>query len=153
MKEQRTTGRTYGAAPGPARFWRIVVLLSVAWFPCCAGVSQSAISFYDDVKPVLAVHCYPCHAGEAKKGGLLLDTLPHALAGGKSGHPALVAGASGRSELARRITSDDPEEQMPPKGPRLTESEVRRIKQWIDAGAKWPERDDYWAFQPPKEQD
>ena len=55
-----------------------------AWFPCCAGVSQSAISFYDDVKPVLAVHCYPCHAGEAKKGGLLLDTLPHALAGGKS---------------------------------------------------------------------
>ena len=42
---------------------------------------------------------------------------------------------------------------MPPKGPRLTEGEVKRIKQWIDAGAKWPERDDYWAFQPPKEQE
>ena len=45
----------------------------------------------------------------------------------------------------------DGDKMMPPKGARLTETEVTRIKQWIDEGAKWPERDDYWAFQPAKE--
>ena len=38
---------------------------------------------------------------------------------------------------------------MPPKGLRLSPEEVSRIRQWIDEGAKWPERDEYWAFQPP----
>jgi len=41
---------------------------------------------------------------------------------------------------------------MPPKGARLSESEVSLIKRWIDDGAAWPERDDYWAFQTPKPQ-
>jgi len=118
-----------------------------------APIDDSPVNFYDDVKPVLAVHCYKCHTGEKPKGGLLLDTLSHALSGGKSGEPTIVPGASARSELVRRITSTDPDERMPSKGPRLSESEITRIKLWIDAGAKWPERDDYWAFQPPKEQE
>ena len=117
-----------------------------------AALERSSVSFYDDVKPLLAVHCYKCHTGEKPKGGLLLDTLESALAGGKSGEPAIVPGTSARSELVRRITSTDPDEQMPSKGPRLSEAEIAHIKRWIDAGAKWPERDDYWAFQPPKEQ-
>ena len=87
----------------------------------------------DDVKPLLAVHCSKCHTGEKPKGGLLLDTLQHTLAGGKSGEPAIVPGASGRSELVRRITSTDPDERMPQKGRRLTEAEITRIKRWIDA--------------------
>lgn len=111
-----------------------------------------AISFYDHIKPLLAVHCYKCHGGEERKSGLSLAALEGALAGGKSGAPAIVPGKSGSSELIRRVTSDDPDEQMPPKGARLTREEVQRIREWIDAGARWPERDDYWAFQPAQSQ-
>jgi len=109
------------------------------------------VGYYSDIKPVLAVHCYKCHDGEKPKGGLRLDTLTNALAGGKSGDAAIVPGSSARSELVRRIALREGDEMMPPKGARLTETEVARIQQWIDEGAKWPERDDYWAFQPPKE--
>src|SRR6185436_19450315 len=77
--------------------------------------------------------------------------LKAALAGGKSRSPAIVPGKSRESELIRRITSQDPDEQMPPKGKgsKLTENEIELIKHWVDQGAKWPERDDYWAFLPP----
>src|SRR5206468_1449261 len=71
-------------------------------------------------------------------------------AGGKSGQAALKPGASAQSELVRRITTSDPDDQMPQKGARLTPEEIERIRKWIDTGASWPERDDYWAFQPPK---
>jgi hypothetical protein len=139
--------------PGTQSSFRIALLAALLAHRAVAASGDSeSIRFYDDIKPVLAVHCFKCHTGEKPKGGLLLDTLPHALAGGKSGEAALVPGASARSELVRRITLIDSEDQMPPKGPRLAEVEVARIKQWIDAGAKWPERDEYWAFQPPKEQ-
>ena len=114
-----------------------------------AAAHGEPIAYYESVKPLFAVHCYKCHDVETHKGGLQLETRSQALKGGKSGEPAVVPGASARSELLRRITSTDPEEQMPPKGPRLTPDEVTRIRQWIDEGAKWPERDVYWAFQPP----
>ena len=39
---------------------------------------------------------------------------------------------------------------MPPKGERLSPGEVEKLRAWIDQGAAWPDKDDYWAFQPPK---
>src|SRR5205823_899196 len=50
-----------------------------------AARPASPVGFYDEIKPVLAVRCYKCHTGENPKAGLLLDSLQHALAGGKSG--------------------------------------------------------------------
>ena len=138
----------------PSHRWLCVVL---ATFTCAvtaralaAEGSNSTVTFYDEIKPVFAVHCYKCHTGEKPKGGLRLDTFQHALAGGKSGQPALKPGASRESELVRRITTSDPDDQMPPKGARLMPAEIERIRRWIDTGAVWPDRDDYWAFQLPK---
>jgi len=113
-----------------------------------AGAAEPA-GYYDRIKPILAVHCHKCHAAETQKSGLRLDLAKAALAGGKSGKAAIAPGAAAQSELVRRITSRDPDEQMPPKGPRLADDEVALIREWIDGGAKWPERDDYWSFQPP----
>jgi hypothetical protein len=70
--------------------------------------------------------------------------------GGDSG-ATIVIGKSGESELLRRVLSHDKDERMPPKGPRLNESEVAKLREWINAGAEWPNRDDYWAFQPPRD--
>ena len=41
------------------------------------------------------------------------------------------------SELIRRVTSDDPDVRMPPKGPALTVAEVDILRRWIDEGAAW----------------
>jgi mono/diheme cytochrome c family protein len=120
-----------------------------------AGVSPQEsqdgqrVSFFDSIKPLFSVHCYKCHGPEKSKGGLRLDLRDRALAAGDSGTPAIIPGASTRSELMRRVTSRDPEERMPPQGPPLTETEITRLQRWVDEGAFWPERDDYWAFRPP----
>jgi hypothetical protein len=128
-----------------------VLIVGLAPVSASEAKDSGAVSFYDQIKPVLSVHCYKCHTGENPKGDLLLDSRKHAIAGGKSGEAVITPGASDRSALVGRITSDDPDEQMPPKGPRLTGDEVSQIRRWIDEGAKWPEQDDYWAFQRPKE--
>lgn len=69
-------------------FWLLILpqlFITSMW---AAGVVRPPVSYYDDIKPVLAVHCYKCHDGEKPKGGLRLDTLTNALAGGKSGEPS-----------------------------------------------------------------
>lgn len=113
--------------------------------------TRQPIGYFESIKPLFAIHCLNCHDSEKQKGGLRLDISKGALEGGNSGSPAIVPGASGQSELIRRITSNDPDEKMPPKGTRFTEKEVALIRRWIDEGAKWPDRDEYWAFLPPRE--
>ena len=58
-------------------------------------------SFYDDVKPILSIHCYKCHGPETAKSDLRLDLRERALKGGKSGARAVAPGESGRSEHGR----------------------------------------------------
>jgi hypothetical protein len=134
----------------PLKPYRIFATCA-AWLGTLACSVGAEVSYYDSIKPVLAVHCHKCHDAETQKGELRLDLAAGAMKGGESGEPAIVPGASAKSEVMRRITSHEKGEKMPPKGPRLTEAEVARIRQWIDEGAKWPQRDDYWAFQPPRE--
>ncbi len=51
------------------------------------------------------------------------------------------------SEVFRRISSDDPEEMMPPPKSKLslTEDEIALIRQWIVEGAKYEK---HWSFVP-----
>jgi tetratricopeptide (TPR) repeat protein len=120
-----------------------LILAAAAESP--AQETPAPVDFYGRVQPLLAIHCYKCHGTEVQKGGLRLDQRERALKGGESGNP-------GPAELARRVASKDTDEQMPPKGPRLSAAEVQVLQRWAAAGAPWPDRDDYWAFQPPKEQ-
>ena len=41
--------------------------------------------------------------------------------------------------MIKAILSADPDEQMPPKGPRLNAAEVATLTQWIGEGALWPD--------------
>jgi hypothetical protein len=62
---------------------------------------------------------------------------------------AIVPGKAGESEVVRRITSDDPDERMPPAktGRRLTAGEIDTIRAWIGAGAKYSK---HWSYEPPQ---
>jgi hypothetical protein len=114
------------------------------------------VTFERDVLPVLQSRCFSCHDGRKQTAGYRLDIRSRALKGGESGQRAVVPGKPGDSDLFRRITSDDPEKQMPPTGKRLTPPQVSAIKAWIEAGASWPDalanegNAKHWAFVPPR---
>ncbi|MBM3726062.1 MAG: DUF1553 domain-containing protein [Acidobacteria bacterium] len=126
-----------------------------------AGLAPAAApDFARDIEPVFKARCHGCHAGRAHMGEFRLDSREAALRGGGSGVPAIVPGRSAESLLVRYIAGADKKMVMPPAGPRLTEAEVRAIREWIDGGAVWPatgasvavetkpDPRNHWAFRP-----
>ena len=107
------------------------------------------IDFARDVQPLLAQHCYNCHGPDdgKRKGELRLDRRSDAFAA-RDGGAAFVAGDPAASVALQRITSDDPDEHMPPAehGPGLKPAEVEVLRAWLQAGAPWSE---HWAFVAP----
>ncbi len=103
------------------------------------SVKTGGVDFYAKVFPIFEANCLECHQGGKPKGKLHLDTRAGALKGGKSDGAAIVPGDSAKSPLLTRIKSEDPDEAMPPKGHRLTATDVATIEQWIKEGAVWPD--------------
>lgn len=89
-----------------------------------------------EVIGLLESQCYRCH-GEKAQGGLKLDSREAALAKGESGLAAVVPGQPDKSELIYRLTTDDKEEVMPPKGHGFTPEQVEQTRNWIADGAPW----------------
>jgi len=58
--------------------------------------------------------CLQCHSGDRPRGGLRLDTIEHALKGGKDG-AVIAPGDSEKSKLVIAISQLDPRTAMPPK--------------------------------------
>jgi len=113
--------------------------------------SSTSIDFQKEIRPLLESRCYECHGPQKQKSGLRLDRKSSALQGGDSGKPAVLPGKSGDSILVQKITSKDPDEIMPPKGEKLSATEVALIKSWIDQGAVWPDEmtKKHWAYVTP----
>src|SRR5205823_8550740 len=84
--------------------------------PAPGATGPKQVVFPRDIRPILADKCFQCHGPDAKqrKGKLRLDNRRDVTAPAASGSPAIVPGNLEDSELYRRITSDDPEERMPP---------------------------------------
>lgn len=95
------------------------------------------VDFATQIRPIFAQSCYKCHAGEAHKGGLKLDSAAAILKGGKD-DPAVTPGDLKNSDLYARITATpDADERMPPKGPMLSKTQTDLVKAWIEQGAKF----------------
>ncbi len=125
---------------------RYLLLLAVALGPA-SRLNAADVSFARDVLPILSDHCFACHGPDAKarKAELRLDVKESAL---RTEDPVIVPGKSGDSELVRRVSSTDPDEQMPPprfKKP-LSPAEVGTLKRWIDQGAAWGK---HWSLEKP----
>ena len=115
------------------RLIRCVSLLATFFAGDCALLAGD---YTQKIEPILAEHCYDCHGEDKQKSKLRIDTVEGILRGGDSGEPFVVAGDSSASYLMSRVTSDDPEHQMPPKGERISEQETAVLRAWIDGGAK-----------------
>ncbi len=112
--------------------------------------TPSAIDFDRDIRPILSDTCYACHGPDenARESNLRLDTRAGAFAD-LGGYRAIVPGRPEKSELMRRLKSDDENEKMPPPTAhqKITPGQIELIRQWIAAGADWRE---HWSLIPPK---
>ena len=102
------------------------------------------LDFARDVRPVLSDACYHCHGPDAKVRKAKLRLHDRAA--------ALEAGVIADGEMLRRLTSDDPDERMPPADSNrpLRDADRAKLVEWLRAGAAWPSDDRHWAFVPPK---
>ena len=103
------------------------------------AAEESPDANFARARVVLETHCLSCHCPEKTKGDLLLTTLSRFIEGGDSG-PAMVPGKAEDSLLIERVClEEDDDELMPPKGGPLAAAEIQSLRDWIAAGAPWPE--------------
>src|SRR5436309_5192776 len=104
------------------------------------------VDFDRQIRPIFSENCYQCHGPDekARKAKLRLDTEEGAFRV-LDGNAVIVPRRSAESELIKRITSQDPEEVMPPpkSNHKLTANQIELLRQWIDEGANWTR---HWAF-------
>jgi hypothetical protein len=103
------------------------------------------------IKPILSDKCFACHGPDeaARKVGLRLD-IPDAAFAKLPENPGKVAikpGSLRKSEMAKRILSEDPDFRMPTPESHLTLStdEKAALLKWIEEGAVYRR---HWAFLP-----
>ncbi len=95
------------------------------------------IDFAHEVVPLIQKHCIECHTGAKAKGGLSMDTKALLLEA-----DVIELGKPDKSLMIELVTSDDPDEKMPPpekKKVALNAKEVDVLKRWISAGVPWTE--------------
>src|SRR5215210_5043571 len=125
-----------------------IALCGLLWSTVGVSAADDAARFNRDIRPILADKCYACHGPDSgtREADLRLDTE----AG--SHESAITVGDPDSSELVRRVSSEDPEERMPPaaaKKPPLTKEQIELVRKWIKAGAKY---EPFWAYIPPQRQ-
>src|SRR5947209_2645242 len=84
------------------------------------------IDFVHDIAPILKARCTECHTNGKYKGSVSFDTRED-----------FLKSKTGKSELIKRITSNDPEVRMPPKGKPLDAKEIALLKKWVAADFPW----------------
>ena len=140
--------------------WTIIAVLLAGYLALCLWPAcrrqpglPERISYNFHVRPILADKCFACHGPDKNqlKAGLRLDLAERAYAPltETKGAFAIVPGQPEASEVIKRITSKDPDYQMPtPEShlDRLTEREIRILEKWIEQGAVYEK---HWAWLPP----
>lgn len=125
---------------------------SLAAITLITAPAGAAVSFPDQILPVLKRACFECHGPEVQKAGLRLDAKSRAFAPGAYG-PVITPGQPAASELLRRVAlprSD--KESMPRRGTPLTAAEIATLRSWVAEGAVWPDSVNtaaHWAYVKP----
>ncbi len=109
------------------------------------SVSVGEKLFALHVQPLLAEKCLACHGSDPTEieGGLDLRSRESLLVGGEAfADDVLIAGDGEHSMLYVTTTRQESGFEMPPKeADQLTPQQQRWIRDWINAGAPWPDHD------------
>ncbi len=92
--------------------------------------------FENHIRPVLVTRCIECHGPSKSESGLRLDSMPSLLAGGYSVTALIPKDPMG--SLLMNVLDYEHDIKMPPDKP-LNDVEIRAFREWISAGAPWPE--------------
>lgn len=124
----------------------LIVSVAAVLSPTVVTVSvradENAISFNDDIRPILNQHCVACHGGVKQAGGLSFAYADEA-------SYVLEPGEPDESLIIERVTSEDEDEHMPPAehGRALNDAEVAKLRRWIEQGGAWGQ---HWSFVAPQ---
>lgn len=103
-----------------------------------AAVHSAEPDFAKTIGPILTKRCLGCHNASEAKGELVLLSREGLLKGGENG-AVIDTKKLEESVLLMKVVAGE----MPPeengKSQALPKEEVKRIRAWILAGAKWPE--------------
>ena len=108
--------------------------------------ADDPIDFGKEIRPILNRNCTGCHGSIKQAGDLSFIYREQALA-------AITPGQPDESELIARITTNDPDDKMPPVDEHpegLEPHEIELLTRWVKQGAKWS---DHWAFIKPQPAD
>ncbi|HWB00472.1 MAG TPA: c-type cytochrome domain-containing protein, partial [Pirellulales bacterium] len=95
-----------------------------------------AISFYEQVRPILQANCNGCHQPAKAGGKYVMTAFDKLLAGGESEQAAIVPGHPEKSYLVDQITPEGDRAQMPKERAPLSADDIETIRTWIAQGAK-----------------
>lgn len=127
------------------------LFLAVLGLGAASVAFAEKVQFNRDIRPILSDTCFACHGPDENKvkGKLRLDSLAAARKGGKSGDPAILPGFPDKSEVMKRIRSDDPDDHMPPAEFHkvLSPAQIALVERWITEGAEYQ---GHWAFVAPR---
>ncbi len=136
-----------------ARSWTfVIVLVGLGFVPlgnlAADDAELTTVRFGREVYPLLQKACFECHGQETQEAGLRVDQRTALFDSG-----SVVPGRPEDSELLRRVTlAAGHDEIMPAVGDPLTPDEIQSLRQWIAAGAPWPEDftpPKHWAYEQP----
>ena len=132
------------------RFYLIALAAGLVVGP--GKIADAAGVDFNQIRPIFERQCFECHGEQKQKGGVRFDRKSTVLQGGDSGKPVVIPGNSDESLLIQKITATDPDEVMPPKGARVSESDVALLRKWIASGAQWPDEAEkkHWAYVKPE---
>lgn len=141
----------------------LIIFLAMLLFGCDntelpADVNEAFVSLPEEidynvhVKKILSDKCFSCHGPDAKKqkADLRLDIASFAYSKlTESGLKAIVPGSLSKSELVKRILSDDADYVMPSQESHLELSAYEKavLVKWVKQGAEYKK---HWAFVPLK---
>jgi len=90
----------------------------------------AAVSFAQDILPILQENCPRCHGTSRQSADLKLNTHENLMLGSEDG-AVVIPGNSAESILLEMIRAGA----MPKGGTKLSDADIQLIADWIDAGA------------------
>ena len=123
-----------------ARFIRaaFVPAVSVTLLSVVPNDADAAISYYEEIRPILQAHCQGCHqpAKSASAGKYVMTSFDLVMKAGESESAPVVPGKPDESYLVQLITPENGQAEMPKGKKPLSGAEIDLIRRWIAEGAK-----------------
>jgi formylglycine-generating enzyme required for sulfatase activity len=121
------------------RFAFVLLLVS----PAMLAKEPTKYDLWYAAKQVLEFNCVSCHQESKVKGKLRLDTKALTFKGGENGDCIIPGNAEDSSLYYLTTYEEDEDEVMPPikrdEDYLMTKHEQAALRDWINAGAYWPE--------------